>query len=90
MKDLEEFRSEYVEEFNEQKEVFVNFAKEILDEDGDFSEDRFHVKLAGFMAQYVKPNPKDQGRPTEYGLVDMYGNSVKFDPDGDCLTTKQP
>lgn len=90
VKDLEEFRSEYVEEFNEQKEVFVNFAKEILDEDGDFSEDRFHVKLAGFMAQYVKPNPKDQGRPTEYGLVDMYGNSVKFDPDGDCLTTKQP
>jgi len=90
VKDLEEFRTDYIKEFNEQKEIFVNFAKEILGDDGEFSEDRFYVKLAGFMAQYTKPNPKDQGRSTEQGLVDMYGNSIKFDPDGDCLTLSQP
>jgi hypothetical protein len=48
------------------------------------------VKLAGFMGQYTKPNPNANGRPTEEGLVDMYGEKVKFDPDGNCLTLTQP
>jgi len=87
---LEGFRENYIREFNQQKEIFVEFAKNILGEDGEYSEEDFPVKLAGFMAQYVKPNPKDQGRPTEYGMVDMYGNSIKLDPDGECLTLSQP
>lgn len=90
VKDLEEFRDDYITEFNEQKEIFIQFAREVLGEDGEFSEENFSVKLAGFMAQYTKPNPNDQGRDTEYGLVDMYGNNIKFDPDGDCLTLTQP
>ena len=54
----------------------------------DFDEDVYPVKFGGFLAQYVKPNPKDDGRPTEVGLVDVDGNRVTFDPDGDCLTLK--
>lgn len=88
--DLEKFRENYIKDFNEQKELFVQFAKNVLAEDGEYCEEDFPVKLAGFMAQYVKPNPKDQGRPTEYGLVDMYGKSIKLDPDGECLTLTQP
>lgn len=88
--DLQEFREDYIQEFNEQKEIFVQFAKQILEEDGELLEEKFQIKFAGFMAQYVKPNPKDKGRPTEIGLVDLYGQSIKFDPDGDCLTLSQP
>jgi len=88
--DLEKFRENYIKDFNEQKELFIQFAKNVLAEDGEYSEEDFPVKLAGFMGQYVKPNPMDQGRPTEYGLVDMYGKSIKLDPDGECLTLTQP
>lgn len=88
--DLQEFRSDYIKDFNDQKETFVQFAKDILDDGGELIEDSFQVKLAGFMPQYVKPNPKDKGLPTEVGLVDMYGKTIKFDPDGDCLTLSQP
>jgi hypothetical protein len=90
--DLQEFREEYIEEFNELKSVLLQFAFNTV-EDGEISsidEDSFPVKLAGFLPQYVKPNPEDKGRPTEKGLVDMYGNEIKFDPDGDCLTLSQP
>lgn len=88
--DLKEFRSDYIGEFNDQKETFVQFAKNILDDGGELIEDSFQIKLAGFMPQYVKPNPKDKGRPTEVGLVDVYGVTIKFDPDGECLTLSQP
>lgn len=60
--DLKEFRSDYISEFNDQKETFVQFAKNILDDGGELVEDSFQIKLAGFMPQYVKPNPKDKGR----------------------------
>ena len=88
--DLKEFRESWIEEFNELKETTIQFAGIILNDcdSSDFAEDYFPVKVAGFLPQYVKPNPKDGGAPTEKGLVDSNGIPVKFDPDGDCLTTR--
>tara|TARA_B100000700_G_C14929138_1_gene801026 strand:+ start:114 stop:1292 length:1179 start_codon:yes stop_codon:yes gene_type:complete len=90
--DLYEFRSDYIEEFNEIKSYTVQFSNNVVNEGEESSvdEDNFCVKLAGFLAQYVKPNPTNQGRPTEEGIVDLYGNKVRFDPDGECLTLSQP
>jgi len=88
--DLIEFRESWIEEFNELKETTIQFAGIILNDcdSSDFAEDYFPVKVAGFLPQYVKPNPKDGGAPTEKGLVDSNGTPIKFDPDGDCLATK--
>ena len=88
--DLDKFRADWIEEFNNMKQTYITFASNIA-EDGEsivVDEDIFPVKFAGFLPQYVKPNPNDQGKPTENTLVDQYGKSIKFDPDGDCLTTK--
>ena len=88
--DLDKFRKEWVKEFNNMKQTYITFASNIA-EDGDsivVDEDIFPVKFAGFLPQYVKPNPNDQGKPTENTLVDQYGKSIKFDPDGDCLTLR--
>ena len=79
--DLEEFN--WIEEFNEMSQTYINFASNIAG-DGEsivIDDDIFPVK--GFIPQYVKPNPKDQGKATEKTLVNQYGKSVKFDPDGD-------
>ena len=87
--DLKEFRESWVEEFNELKELCITFSEAITDSDGtDINEDSFPVKFAGFLPQYVKPNPKDGGKPTENTLVDVEGEPVRFDPDGDCLTLR--
>ena len=87
--DLQDFRENWVEEFNELKELCINFSEAITDSDGtDINEDSFPVKFAGFLPQYVKPNPKDGGKPTENTLVDVEGEPVRFDPDGDCLTLR--
>ena len=88
--DLEEFRKDWIEEFNKMKQTYITFASNIA-EDGEsivVDEDIFPVKFAGFFPQYVKPDPKAHGKPTENTLVDQYGRSIKFDPDGDCLTIK--
>lgn len=90
--DLQQFREDWIREFNETKDTFIEFAQNVVG-DGSISEIdeyNFPVKLAGFMSQYIKPNPNDMGRPTEVGLVDVYGNTIKFDPEGDCLTLTQP
>lgn len=87
--DLEKFREEWVDDFNQMKQTYISFASNIAGDGGtiDFDEDDFPVKFAGFLPQYVKPNPKDQGKPTENTIVDQYGNRVKFDPDGECLAS---
>ena len=46
----------------------------------------FWPKFAGFLNQHVKPDSTSGGRPTEVGLVDENGNSIEFDPEGDCQT----
>ena len=50
----------------------------------------FPIKLAGFFPQHTSRNVNDGGRPTENGLVDVYGKTIIFDPKGDCLTLTQP
>ena len=88
--DLEEFRKEWIEDFNTMKQTYITFASNIAEDGGSIvvDEDIFPVKFAGFLPQYVKPDPKLHGKPTENTLVDQYGNPVKFDPDGDCLASK--
>ena len=88
--DLEEFRKDWIEDFNTMKQTYITFASNIAEDGGSIivDEDIFPVKFAGFLPQYVKPDPKLHGKPTENTLVDQYGNSVKFDPDGDCLTLR--
>ncbi len=90
--DLKQFRLDYIEEFNEIKSYAIQFSNNVVNdgEESSVNEEGFCVKLAGFLPQYVKPNPKDKGRPTENGLVDVCGDKVVFDPDGDCLTLSQP
>ena len=55
---------------------------EVLLEEEDFP-------VTGFLPQYVKPSVEDQGKPTEHTLVDVDGNKIKFDPDGDCLASAE-
>lgn len=57
---------------------------------GSVDEDLFPVKLAGFFPQHTSRNAKDGGRPTERGLVDVQGKTIKFNPNGVCLTLTQP
>ena len=88
--DLKEFRDNWIEEFKEIKDLCVEWARGITDsalEDG-INEDAFGVKFAGFLNQHVKPDNTKGGRPTEVGLVDQNGKSIKFDPQGECLTLK--
>ena len=72
------------------KHTFITFASNIAG-DGetipDLEEEDFPVRFAGFLPQYVKPSAEDQGKPTENTLVDVDGNKIKFDPDGDCLAS---
>ncbi len=89
--DLKKFRENWIVEFNDTKSYTIQFSNSIV-KDGDSSEineDAFCVKLGGFLPQYVKPNPKDQGRATENGIVDAEGNRIYFTPTGNCLTLSQ-
>jgi len=88
--DLKQFRDDWIREFEEIKDLCVEWARGITDsalEDG-INEDAFGVKFAGFLNQHVKPDNTKGGRPTEVGLVDRNGESIKFDPQGECLTLK--
>ena len=86
---LKKFRKDWIVDFLNMKETTIELSSILSSGDLiDFDEDVYPVKFGGFLAQYVKPNPKDDGRPTEVGLVDVDGNRVTFDPDGDCLTLK--
>ena len=88
--DLDQFRKDWIEDFNNIKQTYITFASNIAEDGGSIvvDEDIFPVKFAGFLPQYVKPDPKAHGKPTENTLVDVNGVKVKFDPDGDCLTLK--
>ena len=88
--DLYAFREKFIEDWNDQKEILVKFAEDLFEDCGEFDESRIQVKLAGFMAQYIKPDPNDKGRPTEQNVVDVFGNTIKFSAKGDCLTLTQP
>lgn len=85
--DLNSFRHEWIEDFNSQKGIMLEFAQSILDDpSADIDDSNFPVKVGGFLPQYVKPNPEDKGAPTEVGVVDVNGQTIQFDPDMNCLT----
>ena len=103
--DLEEFRSGWIEEFVKCKENVIAFAynlfhddnKEIVEIIDGIDEDKFQIRLGGFLPQHAQVDPKAGGSPTERGIVDVYGNTIVFDPTGektgtmsDCLTLTQP
>lgn len=88
--DLEKFRNDFITDWNDQKEILVKFAENLFEDCGEFDESRIQVKLAGFMAQYIKPDPNDKGRPTEQNVVDVFGNTIKFNAKRNCLTLTQP
>lgn len=100
--DLEEFRSDWIEEFVDYKEKVIAFSynlfhnddKEISDIIKELDEDKFQIRLAGFMPQHSQVDPKSGGAPTERGIVDVFGNTIDFNPIGedmsDCLTLTQP
>jgi len=87
--DLKVFRDKWIEEFKEMKSTFVDFAFGITDasQGEGIDESVFWCKFAGFLPQHVRPDATNGGRPTEVGLVDADGNSIVFDPEGDCLST---
>lgn len=92
--DLQKFRENFINEFNEMKSLMIQFAAVLCDvEASTIDEENFPIKIAGFLPQYVEPNPQHQGRPSERGLVDMYSNSVNFggiDGTQPCLSLIQP
>ena len=86
--DLLKFRKDFVKNFLDMKETFIKFAS-IVAVDGEtisINEDTWPVKFGGFYPQHIQPNPENEGKPTELILVDVNGQHIKFDPDGDCLT----
>ena len=99
---LEEFRSDWIQEFVDYKEKIIAFSynlfhnddKEISDIIKELDEDKFQIRLAGFMPQHSQVDPKSGGAPTERGIVDVFGETIDFNPIGedmnDCLTLTQP
>ena len=94
---LVDFRENFIDQFLDYKEAMIRFAFDLFCEEGEcdkemeeildmLDQDVFPVKLAGFLPQYRKPDNTKGGRPTEVGLVDVYGNTLKFNPTGKCLT----
>ena len=89
--DIYQFRRDFIDEFNMMKTHFKQFAANIMtDGEGveNIHEDKFPVKLAGFLPQWVRPNDQNYGKPSEIGLVDIDGNSLTFNPKGQCLTLR--
>ena len=102
---LEVFREEWIGQFVKYKEQVITFAYNLFHDDNKetveiidgIDEDKFQIKLGGFLPQHAQVNPKAGGAPTERGIVDVYGNTIVFDPIGektgtmsDCLTLTQP
>ena len=87
--DLKVFRDKWIEEFKEMKSIFVDFAFGITDasQGEGIDESSFWCKFAGFLPQHVRPDATKGGRATEVGLVDEDGNSIVFDPEGNCLSS---
>ena len=101
--DIIKYRERFIEDFVDYKEMLIRWAfkvsgSEITDVEQMLEfvdQSTFNVKLAGFYPQYVKPDPKHGGNPTEIGIVDVYGKTLysdasQFDPNADCLSLTQP
>ena len=86
--DLLKFRNNFKTEFVDYKNIMIDWSSSIMKSvpDDGIDEDAFCVKVAGFLNQHKLPKPSDKGRPTEIGLVNAEGKSIKFDYLGECLT----
>jgi hypothetical protein len=73
--DLQSFREEWIDDFEMQKNVMQDFVSKVIDDDFEFItfESNFPVRMGGFLPQYTKPNPNDNGAPTEHTIVDVSG-----------------
>ena len=87
---LLKFRQGYITDFETMKETVVTFSFNVAaqGEVGEYNDEDVLIKLAGFLPQNVKVDPTNKGLPHETTLVDVSGNPIKFDPDGDCLTIR--
>ena len=86
--DLLKYRDDYITEFVDYKNIMIDWAASIMKSvpDDGIDEDAFCVKFAGFLNQHKLPQASNKGRPTEIGLVNAEGKSIKFDYLGECLT----
>jgi len=68
----------------------IDFATTIVQSDSvdGIDETNFCCKFAGFLPQYVSPDATKGGRATEVGLVNQKGETIIFDPEGECLTLR--
>ena len=84
--DLQSYREQWIRDFLEQKETLLNFFNMVAAETQQEFSDDFPIKIAGFLPQYIKPDTKHKGRPTENTLVDQNGKSLEFDKNAECLS----
>lgn len=76
---LKTFRTEWKKQFNRQKDLMMQFIRQVSEDSEVYANGSFPVKMAGFLPQYVKPNPEAKGKNTETTLVDCNGKSVPFE-----------
>jgi hypothetical protein len=76
---LKTFRTEWKEQFNRQKNLMMQFVRQVSQDSEVYANGSFPVKMAGFLPQYVKANPEAKGKSTETALVDCNGKSVPFE-----------
>ena len=77
-KSLQSFREEWIDDFEMQKGIMQDFVSQVVNDDVEFNEDNFPIRIGGFLPQYTKPNPNDNGAPTEYTLVDVNGFPIEI------------
>ena len=60
-----------------------DFVSKVIGDDIEFDEINFPVRMGGFLPQYTKPNPNNNGAPTEFTLVDNLGKPFDIYSDAD-------
>jgi len=81
--ELRSFRQEWIDDFEMQKGVMQDFVSKVIGDDIEFNEINFPVRMGGFLPQYTKPNPNNNGAPTEFTLVDDLGKPFDIYSDAD-------
>jgi hypothetical protein len=84
--DLQTYREEWIKDFVKQKATLLDFFNTVASETQQEFTKNFPIKIAGFLPQYIKPDAKHKGRPSENTLVDQYGKSLNFDKEAKCLS----
>jgi hypothetical protein len=79
--DLKQFREEWIEDFNKQRNYILHFIERLLGESlpDDLDMNDCDVRVGGFLPQHIKRNPVENGAPTETTIVDIDGVKCPFD-----------